>query len=70
MLFDEKLMLEVCRDLGIEVVESDGYPMLRNVEVTPESISALFRSSTDEYLISTNPTDNSYIVSSSDLNAA
>ena len=39
MLFDEKEMLEICNKYGIEVVESNGYPLDNGIEMNPETFS-------------------------------
>lgn len=36
MLFSEKEILELCNNLGIEVVEKEGYPLLNDIEITPD----------------------------------
>lgn len=40
-LFEEAEMLAVCKELGIEVSRTGGYPTLRGVELTPELITKI-----------------------------
>lgn len=42
MLYDEKTMLELCAELGIEVVEDSGYSTVNGVEIDPNDIETLF----------------------------
>lgn len=36
MLFNEKEMIELCSEMGIEIVEKkEGYPLLNGIELTP-----------------------------------
>lgn len=39
MLYDEKLVLEICKKYGIETVKKKGYPLYRGEEMTPDNFS-------------------------------
>lgn len=43
MLYNEKAMLELCAELGIEVVEDSGYSMVKGVEIDINEIETLFK---------------------------
>jgi len=43
-LFEETELLSVCKELGIEVSRTGGYPTLRGVELTPELITKILTS--------------------------
>lgn len=36
MWFTETKLIELCNDLGIEVVEKEDYPLLNDIELTPD----------------------------------
>lgn len=41
-IYNEKMMLKVCKELGIEVIEGRGYSMVNGVEIDPNDMNALF----------------------------
>ena len=41
-IYNEEKMLELCKEMGIEVVEGRGYSMVNGVEIDPNDIDALF----------------------------
>lgn len=70
MLFNEKEMLELCKELNIEVVESKDYPKLQEIELTPDVINSIFNSSVNCNIELNITTNNLYVINDSDLSAA
>lgn len=69
MLFNEKIMLDLCKELNIKVVESKNYPKLDELELSPNVINSLFLSTVDSNMDSAIE-NNRYFVINTDLNAA
>ena len=69
MLFNEKEILDLCKELNIEVVESSGYPTLDGMELTPEVINNFFDFTFKEYDVNSK-SDKIYVISINDLFAA
>lgn len=42
MLFNEKEMLNLCKELGVKVVSEKRFPILGDIELTPDVIREIF----------------------------
>lgn len=43
MLYNEKTMLQLCKELGIEIANSSGYSMVKGVEININEIETVFK---------------------------
>lgn len=48
MIYDENIMLELCKELNIEVINENGYSMFNGTEISPNYIDNLFNVDYDD----------------------